>query len=253
MSRRENRGTSFSQKIDLAGKTGRMTKLSFKLTSLDVDRSKLMERLGTEVYEEVRALPELAQKHNEVLTSIAELDAQRADLQQQIDSLKVMMREIKTPASADSALEGEARLSGEYYTCPRCGTAVAATDKFCSGCGLLIDEVRGTVPGGEDADARRRPRRRRRCPCARSAVPPFTKAIAFVCRAALTFPPHQGSSPCMQKTRNQGSGPRCGGISSISTRGYSPVAGCSLDLSLDTFAQTSLRFSWNNEFKFKLV
>ena len=116
-----NRGTASVQR------TGRSAQLKMQLNDLMKRRRELAAQLGASLYEDTKEMEQLRQGREALFDGIADIDAQRAQVQSELDQL-----ENKAVAQ---------QVAATTYRCPRCGTGVPATDFFCSGCGLPIAEV----------------------------------------------------------------------------------------------------------------
>lgn len=111
-----------------AGRAGRSAQIKIQMSDLVKQRQNLAAQLGASLYEATRENEELRVGREQLFDGIAAIDAQRDGLQAELDRIE---EEAK-----------QARIAQTAYRCPRCGSTVAATDMFCSGCGLPIAEVK---------------------------------------------------------------------------------------------------------------
>ena len=88
-------------------------------------------QLGASLYEETKDNPELRVGREALYDGIAACDAERAQLQAQVD-------QIEAEAAAAEA-------AASYYVCPFCHSRVGATDLFCMGCGKPMAEIQAAL------------------------------------------------------------------------------------------------------------
>ncbi|MEE1373696.1 MAG: zinc ribbon domain-containing protein [Parolsenella sp.] len=88
-------------------------------------------QLGASLYEATKDNPELRAGREALFDGIAACDAERAQLQAQID-------QIEAEAAAAEA-------AASYYVCPFCHSRVGATDLFCMGCGKPMAEIQAAL------------------------------------------------------------------------------------------------------------
>ena len=90
-------------------------------------------------YEATKDNPELRVGREALFDGIAACDAERAQLQAQID-------QIEAEAAAAEA-------AASYYVCPFCHSRVGATDLFCMGCGKPMAEIQAALAQQQAAAA----------------------------------------------------------------------------------------------------
>lgn len=114
-----------------AASTGRATtamQLRGQIKDSIKRRQQLAAQLGASLYDVTKDNPELRAGREPLFDGIAACDAERAQCEAQIAQLE--------------AEDAAASAAAQVYTCPRCQSRVAATDLFCSGCGLPIADVK---------------------------------------------------------------------------------------------------------------
>ena len=124
-----NRGTSSVQR------TGRTAQLKMQMTDLMKQRRDLAAQLGASLYDTVKDMPEMRVGREPIFKSIEDIDKQRADIEAEIARIE-----------AAAVAQQEATT---MFRCPNCGSEVAASDLFCSGCGKPISEVKASSPQPE--------------------------------------------------------------------------------------------------------
>ena len=120
-----NRGTAAAER------TGRTARLKLQLNELTRQRHEFETQLGASLYYATKDNPSFTEGREALYDGIAGIDAQRAQIEQEIQAIE---------AQAEAA-QVATRQAAAYYTCPKCGTRVSAQYAFCSGCGLPIAEV----------------------------------------------------------------------------------------------------------------
>ena len=123
---------SISRGTEAVGRGTKSTQLKMKMDSLLKERQGLAAQLGAALYEKCKDDAVLRQGAEALFDGIAAIDAQRSEIQAQIDALAA-----EAQASQAAAV---------VYTCPGCGSRVPATDLFCSGCGKPIAEIKAAAP-----------------------------------------------------------------------------------------------------------
>lgn len=109
-------------------RTTRTFKLRTQINDINKQRATLAAQLGASLYEVTRNDPAYTTGREALYDGIAQLDDQRAQLQAEIDRIE-----------AEAAEESAARRT---YTCQNCGTTVREGDKFCSGCGRPVADIK---------------------------------------------------------------------------------------------------------------
>ena len=138
-----NRGTA------AAGRTGRSARLKLQLSELGKQRRDLAAQLGASLYDIVKDDEELRQGRESVIDDIADIDRQRASIEEQLSQIEAEAAAAREAALAVAEPERE-------FTCPNCGAKVPATYKFCTGCGTPIEEIRKVASVSETSGSGRR-------------------------------------------------------------------------------------------------
>lgn len=123
-----NVGDAVKRGRNATERSARTASLRIQLNDLLKKRTGLVSQLGASLYEDVRSNPELRKGREALFEGIEQVDAQRKRIEEEIAEIE--------------AAANEARLAAKKYICPRCKTSVGATDLFCMGCGLAIDQVK---------------------------------------------------------------------------------------------------------------
>ena len=100
------------------------TKRNNQIDTVNRQRQQLAAQLGASLYEETKDNSAFRSGRESLYDSIAECDAQRAALQAQL-------ADLDAAASADETL-----------VCPNCHSQISAGDRFCSGCGMPVEQIR---------------------------------------------------------------------------------------------------------------
>ena len=100
-------------------------------------RQQLVAQLGASLYEVTREDSALRAGREALYDGIAACDQERQDCQAQIDQIEA------ESAAAQAALV--------TFSCPFCGSRVAATDLFCAGCGRSAEEIKAALGPSEPA------------------------------------------------------------------------------------------------------
>lgn len=114
-----------------AGRATSTLKLKSQMNEALKRRQGYAAQLGASLYEATKDNPELRAGREALFDSIAACDAERAQLQAQID-------QIEAEAAAAEA-------AASYYVCPFCHSRVGATDLFCMGCGKPMAEIQAAL------------------------------------------------------------------------------------------------------------
>lgn len=128
-----NRGT------EAAGRTARTMKLKSQIADITRRRQSLAAQLGASLYEVTRDDPSLREGREELYDAIAAVDDERAACEAEIERLE-----------AESAAAAEAARTIE---CTNCHARVSMTDRFCSGCGKPVDEIKAELRAAEERAA----------------------------------------------------------------------------------------------------
>ena len=100
-------------------------------------RQQLAAQLGASLYEVTKDNPELREGREGLYDRIAAVDAERAQIQAQLDDLK---RQAEQAAYAAVTL-----------SCPFCGSRVSQADAFCMGCGKPMAEIQAEIARRQQA------------------------------------------------------------------------------------------------------
>ncbi len=128
-----NRGTSSVQR------TGRTAQLKMQMNDLMKQRRDLAAQLGASLYDTVKDMPEMRIGREPIFKGIEDIDKQRANIEAEIAQIEAAAAEQQEAATT--------------YKCPKCGSGVAATDLFCSGCGTPISDVKASAAQPESEAA----------------------------------------------------------------------------------------------------
>lgn len=109
-------------------RTTRSLKLRSQLNDINKQRAALAAQLGASLYDVTRNDPAFTAGRETLYEGIAQIDAQRDQLQAELDK-------IEAEAEAESA-------AYRTYTCQNCGATVRDSDKFCSGCGRPVADIK---------------------------------------------------------------------------------------------------------------
>ena len=90
-------------------------------------RQQLAGQLGASLYEVTKDDPTFRTGREQLYDGIAQIDAERASLQAQLDEI-----ERQNAASQQTAT---------VVVCPFCHTRISASDMFCAGCGKSMAEI----------------------------------------------------------------------------------------------------------------
>lgn len=131
--------SSLNRGVAAAGRATSTMQLRSQLNELTKRRQGLAAQLGASLYEVTKDDPALRAGREPLYDGIAACDQERAQCQAQIDQLEA-------EAAAATA-------AAQYYVCPFCGSHVAATDLFCSGCGKPMAEILGALSAQQQAAA----------------------------------------------------------------------------------------------------
>ena len=122
-----------------AGRAASTLKLKNQMNEALKRRQGYAAQLGASLYEATKDNPELRAGREALFDGIAACDAERAQLQAQIDQIEA------EAAAAESA--------ASYYVCPFCHSRVGATDLFCMGCGKSMAEIQAALAQQQAAAA----------------------------------------------------------------------------------------------------
>lgn len=118
----------FNQGKDSVSRTMSGSKIKSQISDVNKRRQQLAAQLGASLYDVTRDDPTMRAGRESLYDGIAACDAERAQLQAQLASIEA------------------ARVDATVLVCPRCHSHVMAGDRFCSGCGLPIEEVLAANP-----------------------------------------------------------------------------------------------------------
>lgn len=122
---------SINRGVAGANRTGNTIKLKAQLSEAMKRRQTLAAQLGASLYDATKDDPTFRAGREVIYDGIAAIDDERAGYQAEIDRIE---------AEAQAAQAAAVR-----YTCPFCGSSVAASDLFCSGCGKPMTEIEAAI------------------------------------------------------------------------------------------------------------
>lgn len=122
---------SINRGVAGANRTGNTIKLKAQLSEAMKRRQTLAAQLGASLYDVTKDDPTFRAGREAIYDGIATIDDERAGYQAEIDRIE---------AEAQAAQAAAVR-----YTCPFCGSSVAASDLFCSGCGKPMAEIEAEI------------------------------------------------------------------------------------------------------------
>lgn len=109
-----------------AQRSGRIAQIKFQIGDLDRQRRDLAAQLGLSIMEDEAALSLVKSGREELLDSIADLDAKKAEFEAEIEKIEAEAEAERQAAAAPK--------------CPVCGGAIADDDKFCGTCGASLEK-----------------------------------------------------------------------------------------------------------------
>lgn len=127
----DNLQNSINRGVAGANRTGNTIKLKAQLSEAMKRRQTLAAQLGASLYDATKDDPTFRAGREAIYDGIAAIDDERAGYQAEIDRIE---------AEAQAAQAAAVR-----YTCPFCGSSVAASDLFCSGCGKPMTEIEAAI------------------------------------------------------------------------------------------------------------
>lgn len=122
---------SINRGVAGANRTGSTIKLKAQLSEAMKRRQTLAAQLGASLYDATKDDPTFRAGREAIYDGIAAIDAERAGYQAEIDRIE---------AEAQAA-----QAAAVHHTCPFCGSTVAASDLFCSGCGKPMAEIEAAI------------------------------------------------------------------------------------------------------------
>lgn len=122
---------SINRGVAGANRTGNTIKLKAQLSEAMKRRQTLAAQLGASLYDATKDDSTFRAGREAIYDSIAAIDAERAGYQAEIDRIE---------AEAQAA-----QAAAVHYTCPFCGSTVADSDLFCSGCGKPMTEIEAAI------------------------------------------------------------------------------------------------------------
>lgn len=114
-------------------------KLKGQMSDAMKRRQQLAAQLGASLYEDLKDIPEYREGREQLFDGIAQIDAERASIQEQLDEIE---RRATESSRAATTVE-----------CPFCHTRVGATDLFCSGCGKPMAEIQAALQASAQSSA----------------------------------------------------------------------------------------------------
>lgn len=128
----DNVTSTINRSTAAAGRAAETVKIKAHISEVNKRRQQLAAQLGASLYEETRGNEALRTGREALYDGIAACDAERAECQKQLAEIE-----------AQAALQAEA---ARTYVCPTCGSAVGASDMFCSGCGTSREVILAQAP-----------------------------------------------------------------------------------------------------------
>lgn len=122
---------SINRGVAGANRTGNTLKLKAQLSEAMKRRQTLAAQLGASLYDATKDDPTFRAGREAIYDGIAAIDDERAGYQAEIDRIE---------AEAQAA-----QAAAVHYACPFCGSSVAASDLFCSGCGKPMAEIEAEI------------------------------------------------------------------------------------------------------------
>lgn len=130
---------TFNRGADAAGRTARTIKLKGQIADVNRRRHSLAAQLGALLYERCKDDPAMREGCEELFAGITACDEERAGYQAEVDAIE---EEAAAATEAARTLE-----------CPNCHTRVSLGDRFCSGCGTPIDEIKAAAEARAEEEA----------------------------------------------------------------------------------------------------
>ena len=122
---------SINRGVAGANRTGSTIKLKAQLSEAMKRRQTLAAQLGASLYDATKDDLTFRAGREAIYDGIAAIDAERAGYQAEIDRIEAEAQAVQAAAV--------------HYTCPFCGSTVAASDLFCSGCGKPMAEIEAAI------------------------------------------------------------------------------------------------------------
>ncbi len=120
----DNVSSGFNRGVGAVNRSTKAASIRRQITDVAAKRQGLAAQLGASLYEATKNDPSFVAGREKLYEGIEALDNQRKLLEQQI-------AEIENEAAGDMVLR-----------CHVCGTAVNASDSFCTGCGTPLAQIR---------------------------------------------------------------------------------------------------------------
>ena len=118
---------SFNRGVAGANRSVESLKIKNQMNDAMKRRRDLAAQLGASLYEVAKDDPALREGREQLFEGIAQIDAERASLQAQLDELERQNAESQQAATV--------------IICPFCNTRISASDMFCAGCGKPMAEI----------------------------------------------------------------------------------------------------------------
>lgn len=118
---------SFNRGVAGANRGVESLKIKNQMNDAMKRRRDLAAQLGASLYEVAKDDPALREGREQLFEGIAQIDAERASLQAQLDELERQNAESQQAATV--------------IICPFCNTRISASDMFCAGCGKPMVEI----------------------------------------------------------------------------------------------------------------
>ncbi len=127
----DNMTSALNRGRGAAERTGRSTRLKLQLSDLARSRRELAAQLGASLYDIAKDDPTLREGREQLFDGIANIDAQRADIEEEL-------ARIDEEAAA-------AREAAQVLVCPNCGNRLMGGQAFCTGCGASAEQIRAML------------------------------------------------------------------------------------------------------------
>ncbi|MBQ9059028.1 MAG: zinc ribbon domain-containing protein [Atopobiaceae bacterium] len=114
--------------LSAVNRTSESAKLKLEQSDLLKKRQLLAAQLGASLYEQTKDDPVLREGRDELYRGIEQIDERREAIELELAAL--------------DRQSAEAAQSSTFLRCPSCGSAVAISDVFCSGCGRSVAEIK---------------------------------------------------------------------------------------------------------------
>ena len=122
---------SLNRGVNAVGRSGKAAQIKLQMSELLKQRKDMAAQLGASLYDVTKDNPELRAGREALYDGIAKIDADRAQMQADIEALE--------------AEQAAANYAAQQIRCPNCGTWVSVNDAFCSGCGTSVEQIKAAA------------------------------------------------------------------------------------------------------------